>query len=77
VWTVQNKGMGAWKYVLTSWVSKVLRQVLTVENILSCFCTTGIYLFNIIAMDSKMSLSSAYCKVHEEDQLSVSVDLEA
>jgi hypothetical protein len=68
--------MRAGKDVLTSWISKALRQALIVKNILFGFRATGIYPLNNIAMDSKMSSSSTYFKVLEEDQPSVSADLQ-
>jgi hypothetical protein len=67
IWTIQNRGVGAGKDVLASWVSKALRRVLTVENNLSGFCATGIYPMNNAAMDSKMSPASVYFEVPEED----------
>jgi hypothetical protein len=67
MWTIQSKGEGAQKDVFALWVPKALRRALTVDNILSGFHATGIYPFINTTMNSTMSSSSAYFKVHEED----------
>jgi hypothetical protein len=56
IWTVQNRGRGARKEVLASWVSKALRRALTKENILSGFRATSIFPFNSSKMDDKWHL---------------------
>jgi hypothetical protein len=63
VWTLQNKSKGASKEVLAKWVSTVLEKALSEKNIKIGFRTTGIFPFNLHAMDEKMGPSKFYKEV--------------
>lgn len=67
-WTLKNRGRGACKKILATWVSKALERALTHRNITSGFRTTGIYPLNPHAMDPHIGPSKQFHKSQGVDQ---------